>query len=59
MAVVTGAQRVVHQGCDRECEMTVGKMRCKGSGSRRHEVSRRGVDLEMVRERGQRPISDI
>jgi hypothetical protein len=49
----------MHQRCDRECDVTVAKTGCKGSGSGRHEVSRRGVDPDMVGERGQRPISDM
>ena len=57
--VVMGVQAVVHQRCDRECDVTVGKTGCKGSGSRRHEVSGGGVDRDMVGERGQGPVSDI
>jgi len=49
----------VHQRRHRECDVTVGKTGCKGSGSRCHEVSGGAVDRDMVGQRGQGPISEI
>jgi hypothetical protein len=49
----------VHPRRHRECDVMVGKTGCKGSSSRRHEVSGGAVDRDVVGERGQGPISDI
>ena len=57
--VMMRVRTAVHQRRHRECDVTVGKTGCKGSGSRCHEVSGGAVDRDMVGQRGQGPISEI